>query len=259
MRSSLLRLSLFGFATASLVASCTADVSVLTDETSAPNGAKIVRGDQPLTPPSNAPRDRIIRDYLKTRGAGSAVDQLQVTRTSSPFAGVTHVTMEQVVDGLRVYGAYAKAAIDSQGQLIQIIDNVVRPQLATRRPGLSAADALAVAYDELGFTMASEELGSSGVKTFFEPGTDFLREPSVELVAYLDGKGVLRQGYLVETWFRADNQLEETLIGYDGTVESKLTRTAGDSYKVYVEDPLKGAQTTVNGPASVATPGSTLK
>ncbi|HEY5946062.1 MAG TPA: M36 family metallopeptidase [Kofleriaceae bacterium] len=257
MRSSLLQLSLFGFATASLLASCTADVSILTEETSAPNGAKIIRGDQPLTAPTNAPRDRVIRDYLKTRGAGAAVDQLQVTRVTSPYAGITHVTMEQTVDGLRVYGAYAKAAINSQGQLIQIIDNVVRPQLTTHRPGLSAADALAVAYDQLGFTMTSEELGVSGVKTFFEPGTDFLREPSVELVAYVDGRGVLRQGYLVETWYRADNQLEETLIGYDGTVESSITRTAGDSYNVFTEDPLKGGQTTVSGPAPVSPAGTT--
>ncbi len=253
MRSKIVRLSLFGFASASLLA-CTADVNILS-ETEAPNGAKIIRGgDQPLTPPSAAPRDRIIRDYLKTRGAGTAVEQLRVVRESTPHNGIVHVTMEQVVDGLRVWDAYAKAAIDSKGQLVQIIDNVVRPQAPSHKPALSAAEALAIAYDELGFTIASEEIGSSGAKTFFEPGQAFFREPSAELVAYVDDRGVLRQGYLVETWYRADNQLEETLVGSDGSIVSHVTRTSADSYNVFRYDPLASTQSTVNGPA----PGGTL-
>jgi extracellular elastinolytic metalloproteinase len=255
MRRSFLRLSLFGFASASILASCTADVSILTDETTAPNGAKIIRGDQPLTPASGAPRDRIIRDYLKTRGAGTAVEQLRVIRETSPHNGIVHVTMEQVIDGLRVYGAYAKGAIDAKGQLIQVIDNVVRPQAATHKPVLSAADALALAYDELGFTMTSTEIGQSGAKTFFEPGQDFFREPSAELVMYVDAKGVLHQGYLIETWYRADNQLEETLIGSDGAIIDHVTRTSSDSYNVFRYDPLSSSQSTVNGP----TPGSTTE
>ncbi len=247
MRSNIVRLSLFGFASASLLA-CTADVSILT-ETTAPNGAKIIRGDQPLTPPSSAARDRIIRDYLKTRGAGIAVDQLRVVRETTPYNGIVHVTMEQIVDGLRVWDAYAKAAIDSDGQLIQIIDNVARPQPPTHKPAISAAEALALAYDELGFTFTSAELGSSGAKTLFEPGQDFFREPSAELVMYIDERGTMRQGYLVETWYRADNQLEETLVGYDGSIVSHITRTSGDSYNVFRYDPAASAQSTVSGPA----------
>jgi hypothetical protein len=249
MRSSLLRLSLFGFASAGLLASCTADVSVLT-ETTAPNGARIIRGDQPLTPPSSAPRDRIIRDFLKTRGAGGAVDQLRIVRETSPHDGVVHVTMEQVVDGLRVHDAYAKAAIDSQGRLIQVIDHVVRPQAVTQRPALSPAAALAAAYTELGFTMTSAELGRTGATTLFAAGAEFFREPSAELVMYVDDKGTLRQGYLVETWFRKDNQLEETLVGHDGSIVSTMSRTSADSYNVFRLDPLKSTQQTVSGPTA---------
>jgi hypothetical protein len=248
MRCSLLRLSLLGFATASLLASCTADVSILT-ETTAPNGARIIRGDQPLTPPSSASRDRIVRDYLKTRGAGGAADQLRVVRETAPYNGIVHVTLEQYVDGIRVWDAYAKAAIDAQGQLIQIIDNVVRPQPLTHKPALSPADALAIAYDELGFTFTSVEIGQSGAKTFFEPDQNFFREPSVERVAYVDGKGTLHHGYLVETWFRADNQLEETLVGFDGSIVSHVSKTSADSYNVYRYDPSASAQSTVSGPA----------
>jgi extracellular elastinolytic metalloproteinase len=254
MRASLLRLSLFGFASASLLASCTADVSILTEETTAPNGARIIRGDHPLTPPSNAARDRIIRDYLKTRGAGSAADQLRVVRETTPYNGIVHVTLEQYIDGLRVYDAYAKGTLDAKGQLIQVIDNVVRPLAPAHKPALSAADALAIAYDELGFTMASAEIGQSGAKTLFEPGTEFFREPSAELVMYVDDKGLLHQGYLVETWYRADNQLEETLVGTDGSIVMHLSRTSSDSYKVFRYDPLKSTQATVAGPA----PGGAL-
>jgi extracellular elastinolytic metalloproteinase len=252
MRSQL-RLFLFGFASASLLASCTADVSIL-NETEAPNGARIIRGDQPLTPPSNAPRDRVIRDYLQTRGAGTAVEQLRVVRETSPYNGVVHVTLEQVIDGLRVYDAYAKGAIDSKGQLIQVIDNVVRPQAPAHKPAMGAADALAIAYAELGFTMTSTEIGASGAKTFFEPGQDFFREPSAELVLYVDDRGTLHQGYLVETWFRADNQLEETLIGDDGSIVDHVSRTSADSYNVFRYDPISSTQQTVSGPA----PGDAL-
>jgi len=42
MRCSKLRVALFGLASASLFAACSADVSVLT-ETTAPNGARIIR------------------------------------------------------------------------------------------------------------------------------------------------------------------------------------------------------------------------
>ncbi len=252
MRTKLLRISLFGFASATLLAACTADVSVLT-ETTAPNGARIIRGDQPLTPPSTASHDRIMRDFLTARGAGSAVDQLRVVRESTPYNGVVHVTMEQYVDGIRVWDSYAKAAIDSQGQIIQFIDNVVRPQAVPHKPALGAADALAIAYDELGFTFTSAEVGQSGAKTLFDADQMFYREPSVERVAYLDAKQVLRQGYLVETWYRADNQLEETLVGYDGAIVSHVTRTSADSYNVFRYDP-RTAQSVVEGPA----PGGAL-
>jgi extracellular elastinolytic metalloproteinase len=248
MRTSKLRL----FLSAGLLVGCTADVSVLT-ETTAPNGARIIRGEQPLTAASAAPRDRIVREYLKTRNAGAAIDQLQVVRESTPHNGIVHVLMDQYIDGVRVWDAYAKAAIDSQGRIVQLIDNVVRPQALPLKPALGAADALAVAYDELGFTFTSAEVARTGTKTFFDAGAQFYREPSAELVAYLDDNDVLRQGYLVETWYRADNQLEETLVGFDGSIVSRVTRTSSDSYNVFRTDP-RTAQAVVSGPA----PGGAL-
>src|SRR5262245_36359445 len=148
MRTSFLRLALFGFASASLLASCTDDAA--STETTAPNGATIIRGEQPLTPPSSAPRARIIREFMKARGASAAVDQLAVTRETTPNHGIVHVTMEQTIGGLRVHDAYVKAAIDDQGQLIQVIDNAVRPQAMPKQPSISAAQALSAAYAELG-------------------------------------------------------------------------------------------------------------
>jgi extracellular elastinolytic metalloproteinase len=252
MRKNFLRLSLLGLASCSLLSSCADFDAGEFTETTAPNGAVIIHGDGPMTPPSTAARERIVRDFLKGRGAGLATEQLAVSREIRGTEGITHVMMEQTIDGLRVHGAYAKAAIDSRGQLIQMIDNVARPGANATRAQVSPMEAMTKAFDELGLGTPGEEIGKVGTKTYFEPGAVFYREPSAEKVIYFDTDRALRQGYLVETWVRADNQLEHTLIGYDGAVVSTETRTSSDQYNVFTEDPLpgKGGQTVVDGPTS---------
>ncbi|HTL34922.1 MAG TPA: M36 family metallopeptidase [Kofleriaceae bacterium] len=248
MRTNFLRLSLLGLASCSLLASCADFDAGEFTETTAPNGAVIIHGDGPMTPPTSAARAQVVRDFLKSRGAGIATEQLAVTREISGTSGVTHVMMEQTIDGMRVEGAYAKAAIDANGSLLQMIDNVARPGAHPTKLQVTAQEALVKVFDELALGQPGTEIGSVGMKTFFEPGTDFYREPSAERVVYLDDAKVARQGFLVETWFRADNQLEHTLVGFDGAIVSTETRTSADSYNVFTEDPGKGAQTTVAGP-----------
>jgi hypothetical protein len=250
MRDNFLRFSLLGLASCSLLASCADFDAGEFTETTAPNGAVIIHGDGPMTPPSTAARELIVRDFLKGRGAGLATNQLAVTREIAGAQGITHVMMEQTIDGLRVHGAYAKAAIDSRGQLIQMIDNVARPGASATRAQVSPSEAMRKAFDELGLGTPGEELGKVGTKTFFEPGAVFYREPSAEKVVYFDDARVLRQGYLIETWVRADNQLEHTLVGFDGAIVSTETRTSADSYNVYLEDPGKGGQVPTSGPGS---------
>ena len=52
---------------------------------------------------------------------------------------------------------------------------------------------------------------------------------------------------------RPKNQLHHTLVDGDGRVLEVEKRTANDSYNVFIEDPLKGPQIVVNGPAPAPT------
>jgi len=62
--------------------------------------------------------------------------------------------------------------------------------------------------------------------------------------------GTLARGWVVETWTARDNQLKHTVVDGNGQVLDVESRTNTDSYKVFVEDPLKGGQTVMNGPGA---------
>ena len=208
--------------------------------------ARVIRSDSgALTGPSSAARDAIVRTYLDARGI--SVD-LHVTTTSASRSGLTHVTLEQQIDGLRIVGAYAKAAIDVDGRLVQVIDATVSAPSSIAKTVASDRDALTAAMAELGYEGATPAAttGNGNLRRFAR-GTDFHREPSVERIAYVD-HGNVRAGFLVETWSVRGNQLDHTIVDATGHVVSVERRTNNDSYNVYVEDPGKGAQTVVNGP-----------
>ncbi len=66
---------------------------------------------KPLTAASSATPEAIVAGYLRSNGRAPA---LRTTDKSTGANLVTHLRMEQVVDGLTVQGAYVKAAINSQ-------------------------------------------------------------------------------------------------------------------------------------------------
>ncbi len=81
---------------------------------------------KPLTAASRATPEAIVAGYLRSKGRAPAV--LSSLRTAGKSTGanrVTHLQMEQVVDGLKVQGAYVKAAINSRGELVHVIDRTV--------------------------------------------------------------------------------------------------------------------------------------
>ena len=221
----LIRLSLFGL----LLASACADDS--TQQASAPaignDGSRIHSGT--LTGPSTARAADVVRDYL-AGFVGGAADQMTLVSQTSTVRGVSHLRFEQQVGGLRVYGAYVKAAINDRGELVHVIENLAPAGALPRPATISSTDALRTAMTEQGFENSGE----------------FYRTPNVERVAYRAGNK-LEQGFLVETWALRGNQLDHTLIGRDGQVISTELRTANDSYNVFTEDPDKGAQGVVAG------------
>ncbi|HSK05662.1 MAG TPA: M36 family metallopeptidase [Kofleriaceae bacterium] len=235
MRPSAVRVSLLGLA---LVSACAEEPADPTTETVAPDGARILRaGSGTLTPPSAAEQSAIVRDFLRGR---AAVDQLVVTSRTSSRGGIRHLRFEQRVDGLRVHGAYVKAAITDAGELVQVIDASAPASPLVR----------ATAGDDAALAAACEALGHGRA-------TAFHREPSVERVAYAD-RGALREGFLVETWTVRGNLLDHTLVDGHGRVISTERRTSNDRYNVFAEDPSKGAQAIVTGGVRPESPAGWL-
>jgi extracellular elastinolytic metalloproteinase len=260
MRNGFLRLTLLGLASASLASACVADQPGGEPEAVAPDGARILRaGSGALTAPSNAELPQIVRGFLRDRGAGLAVDQLRVSSQTIARSGIKHVRFEQEIDGLRVHGAYVKAAISDSGEILQVIERVALPTGAMVKATVRDQDALVAALAELGYEAAvPAKTRAQGTRSSFARGGVFHRDPSVERVAYADEAGALREGFLVETWSARGNQLDHTLVDGSGKIVSVERRTNNDSYNVFIEDPLKGAQTVVSGGVTAESPAGWL-
>lgn len=241
MSKSLLRLAVLGAGVGSFTA-CAESPSPVDQpvESSAFDGARVVRSTSgALTSPSAATKVDIVRAFLRDR-TGAAADLRVVSEQLA--LGITHLRLEQFVGDLRVQGAYVKAALSQDGELLQVIDRTaavgpVAPASVTEQAALSAA------FVELGYAAAAP---------------DFHRAPSVERVAYADAGGNLRAGFLVETWTARTNQLDFTLVGGTGQVVSVENRTNTDRYNVFLEDPDKGAQTTVSVGITAESPAGWL-
>ena len=131
---------------------------------------------KPLTAASNASPEAVVAGYLRDHGrASDDVASLRVVDRSTSANGVKHVRMEQEVDGLKVQGAYVKAATNQRGELVQVIDRSV----AVTTPAPSRIDALQalkaamakVHPNETGVVLRSA--GTQGNTTRFDRGTFF--------------------------------------------------------------------------------------
>lgn len=220
-------------------------------ETFTSDGTRILRSENGrLTLPSSDDPVTIATDFLVVRGAVTDVDEVAASLTPGRD-GVTHVRMTQTVGGLRVHGAYAKVAISDQGEVLQAVERLARVTGAITPARIGEREALSNTLTELGYTEApGAARARAGNRTDFEATSELYRDPSVERVAYAGDGGALHTGFLVETWSLEGNQLNHTLVGGDGAIVSTELRTANDSYKVFTEDPSKGAQTVVNGPGA---------
>lgn len=217
------------------------------------SGARVVRAEpgRPLTAASKAAPADVVTGFLRERGRSAAVlASLRTTRSSGGANGVTHVRMEQVVEGLTVHGAYLKAAVNARGETVNVIDRLVNvsspaPAKVDAAQALRAAMARVHPSESIVFAPA----GSQGNTATFNGGSFFHSPPAVTAVAVPMSNGTLARGWLVETWTEKGNQLDHTLVGGDGTVLDVERRTASDRYNVFLEDPGKGPQTVVTGPA----------
>ncbi|MET0618902.1 MAG: M36 family metallopeptidase [Thermoanaerobaculia bacterium] len=206
---------------------------------------------QALTKISQAPPGDAVARFLESKGKGAAaIASLKtVSEKRSARTGITHVRMEQQVGGLRVEGAYLKAAVNERGQLVHVIDALAR--VSGRPSPASVTDSRA-----LGAALAALHAGEAtpallvrhGNVAAFERGTFFHSAPTVERVAIPLKDGSLQTGFLVTTWTAKTNLLYETLVSGSGEVIATELRTNSDTYNVFTEDPDKGPQTVQPGP-----------
>ncbi|HYI11405.1 MAG TPA: M36 family metallopeptidase [Thermoanaerobaculia bacterium] len=229
-----------------------------------------------LTLPSNASDVAVVAQFLAGKGRNAAtLGSLAVTGESrrGPMVralgtgstpsrartGLTHTRMEQRVNGRTVYGAYVKAAIDEQGELVHLIENVYEVPAGTPAAAkISEQEALRAALAEV--HPALEETPAlarrSGETTVFMRDAFFHVEPTVERVLIPMTDGSLENGYVVTTWSDRKNLLHYTLVSGAGEVLNVEKRTNTDTYFVFPIDPSKGSQTTVSGPAPVTPAGT---
>lgn len=200
-------------------------------------------GGAPLTSRSGVAPGRVVREFLEGRGASAA----GLRRTGSWTArGIRQLRFEQYVGGLRVSGAYAKAALDPSGRLLSLIEDTVQ----TGTPTSASVDedtALRTAVRSLFPDRRVSVAGSShtGATTTY-PAQGFTVPPQVERVVVPTTAGGSAEGFEVTTWTE-DNELNVTLVSGTGEVLGTELRTAQDSYHVFPEDPASSPQATVTG------------
>jgi hypothetical protein len=204
---------------------------------------------KPLTAASRATPEAIVAGYLSSNGRAPA---LRTTDKSTGANLVTHLRMEQVVDGLTVQGAYVKAAINSRGELVHVIDRTVAVSnpVPSRISADQAVRAAMAAVHPTEAALVLRPAGKNGNTTLFNGGSYFHRAPSATAVILPMADGQAARGWLVETWTARTNELHHTIVDGTGRVLDIESRTASDSYKVFLIDPGKGAQTVVAGPGA---------
>jgi Zn-dependent metalloprotease len=135
---------------------------------------------RPLTTPSNAAPAEIAAGYLRGHGRADAVlASLRSARSGAGAHGVTHLRMEQVVDGLTVHGAYLKATVNGRGELVQVIDRLAA--VSTPTPArVDALTALRTAMAQLHPTQAANfrQTGAQGNALVFDGGAFFHSAPT---------------------------------------------------------------------------------
>jgi hypothetical protein len=208
-----------------------------------------------LTGPSQAAAATVVSEFLRSGlHEDTTVNTLVVTgETRTQKSGLTHLRATQQYGGLDVFGAYVKATVGAQGELVHLIENLVEPPVEGVQPARATAQdalvaALAVHHPSLDAKLSETE--SFGNTIVFSGGDYFFSSPKVTRVAVPMTNGRMVEGFLVETWSNADNLLHHTLVNGQGRVLGSELRTNTDSYNVFPDHPGNSSQTVVSGPGA---------
>lgn len=207
-----------------------------------PEQARVHRlgNDQALTGPTGLPAAAAATAFVRSQHGAAVADSLVAeTAAPSPQGGITHVRFGQEVQGLRVHGTYAKAAVDASGRVVSVVENLANGfarGVAPARVGAGAALAAALELHHPG--RSADDAG------FWHTA------PTAERVAIPRGAAGFAEGFLVVTWTEDDNVLWHTLVDGSGAVVDAELRTNTDTYKIFPDHPGNSAQTVVSGPGA---------
>jgi extracellular elastinolytic metalloproteinase len=207
-----------------------------------PEQARVHRlgNDQALTGPTGLPPAAAASSFVRSQHGKAVADSLIVRGSApSPQGGVTHVRFGQEVQGLEVYGTYAKAAVDGSGRVVSVVENLATGMargVAPARVGVDAALTTAIERHHPG--RSADDAGY------------FYVAPTAERVALPRGNAGFAEGYLVVTWSDADNMLWHTVVDGSGQVVHEELRTNTDTYAIFPDHPGNSTQTVVSGPGA---------
>ena len=210
---------------------------------------------RPLTNPSNERPITVVAGFLRANGRPDrTLVSLRPGSESSGRDGLKHVNLLQEVNGVRVHGGYARAAVSARGELLHVIDNLVAIPETITRASINERQALRVAL-AAHHPRAGEpaELSREANVVRYAPGTYFHTSPTVERVAAQVGDG-LAMSFLVQTWSETTNLLRYTLIGPSATILHDELRTNTDRYNIFLHSPAEAPQQIVENPATAASP-----
>lgn len=211
---------------------------------------RVLRSEKPLSGPSQLPAEEVAVSFLLQNTGVLDAGELHIDSVGLSPRGITHVRLSQVIEGLKVYGAYAKVAVSEKGEVVHAIERLATRMGALVPARVSEADALRVAMDLHGYAGPIRAQRVKENTTVFQAVSGMHRAPWVERVAYADEDGNLLVGFLVETWSDRENELFHTLVDGNGREVKIESRTNNDSYNVFLEAPDKGSQTVVQGPGA---------
>ena len=186
--------------------------------------------------------------FLKARGASAATLASLKVDSAYTWRGVSFVRYRQEVGGLRVVGAYVRAAA-SKGTLVQVISTAVAIRGTAAGTTTTAKQALnaALLKSHPSLSQRPAFASASGNSTYFKQTSAFAARPSAERVLLAHQSGALEKGWLVTTWTVKGNSLHQSVVDKAGKVSIAENLTANDQYRVFMEDPDKDAQTLENG------------
>lgn len=194
-------------------------------------------------------RDETVRRFLRGAHDEATLAGLSVTREHAA-RGMVHLTYQQRVGTLDVYGTFVRASFTQAGDLRRIGENLVPSTRAIRPALVTPESALRVVlgryYPEI--TTSPVELSDVDNVVTFAPIGPLTTPPTAKRVALPLRGNVLDAGYLVVTWDR-QNMLRHTAVSGRGEIVGEQLRTNADGYLIFPVSPGAGPQTLVSSPA----------